>query len=170
MVKIGLVATAARLVALLCIVVPFYGAVAATITGQVVGVTDGDTMTVSVDGRRVKVRLAGIDAPERKQPFGVRSRHYLEKLCFRKPVKIDDRGRDRYGRVVGRVNCAGRDASAEMIGAGMAWVYDGNADDRAMYRRDLYRLEDSARAARRGLWTNRKPIPPWEWRKKRKEF
>ena len=141
---------------------------AATFTGQEVAITDGDTITVFVSGQQVKVRLYGIDAPERKQPFGVRSRQYLSDLCFQKKARVDDLGRDRYGRVVGRVVCAGKDTSVEMIRAGMAWVFDGNADSHVMYRRYLYRLEDSARTDRRGLWADQKPIPPWRKRKRLK--
>lgn len=136
-------------------------AVAATFSGQVVGVTDGDTIAVLVDGRQqVKVRLSEIDAPEKGQPYGTRSRQALSDLCYGRAAEIDDGGRDRYGRVVGRVRCAGKDASAEQVRAGMAWVFDRYAKDR-----NLYRLQDSARTAGRGLWADAAPVPPWEWRK-----
>jgi endonuclease YncB( thermonuclease family) len=135
-------------------------ALAATITGTVVGITDGDGITVFTDGRKIKVRLSDIDAPERKQPYGQRSRQHLGGLCFQKKAKIDDRGRDLYGRIVGRVTCAGKDANAEMVRAGMAWVFDRYVTDRG-----LYRLQDLARSHKRGLWADKAPIKPWEWRK-----
>ena len=109
------------------------------------------------------MRLAEIDAPEKAQPFGARSKQSLSNLCFGKAVSIDSRGNDRYGRTVARINCAGIDANAEQLRRGMAWVYDRYVTDRA-----LYRLQDEARAARRGLWADKEPVPPWEWRKERR--
>jgi endonuclease YncB( thermonuclease family) len=159
-----------RLAALLALVLTALssGASAAMIAGTVIGITDGDTITVLAGRRQLKVRLSDIDAPEREQAFGARSRQRLGGLCFRQPAKIDDRGRDRYGRILGHVTCAGKDANAEQVRSGMAWVYDGSVTSSAMYRRELYRLEDAARNGRRGLWADRKPIPPWEWRRWKK--
>jgi endonuclease YncB( thermonuclease family) len=135
-----------------------HGALAETIAGTVAAIADGDTMTVLSGRRQVKVRLAGIDAPESQQPFGARSRQHLFGLCFHRDAKIEERGRDRYGHVIARVWCAGKDANAEQVRAGLAWVSGRQAD------RNLYRLQDTARTGRRGLWADRKPVPPWEWR------
>lgn len=138
---------------------------AQTFTGQVVSIADGDTLTVLVDGnRQVKVRLAEIDAPEKKQPFGTRSRQALGDLCFRKPAEIKTQTIDRYGRAVARVKCAGRDANAEQVRAGMAWVYDQFVTDRS-----LYAVQAEAKAARRGLWADAAPVAPWEWRKSKRK-
>jgi endonuclease YncB( thermonuclease family) len=145
------------------IVLP-YSALAAPFTGMVVGITDGDTITVLTNGRHVKVRLADIDAPERAQPYGSRARQHLSALCFQRDVAVDDHGRDRSGYIIGRVTCAGKDANAEQVRSGMAWVLDKSVTDRS-----LYRLQDTARGHRRGLWTDQKPIPPWEWRKEGRE-
>jgi endonuclease YncB( thermonuclease family) len=139
------------------------GASAATITGQVVGITDGDTMTVLVDERQVKVRLSEIDAPERKQPYGQRSRQALADLCHGVQAEISSTGKDRYGRVLGRVSCRGVDANAALVHDGYAWVFDRYVTDRS-----LYALQSIAKGARRGLWADKSAIPPWQWRKDRR--
>lgn len=132
---------------------------AADIEGQVVGVADGDTLTVLHKRNQIKVRLAEIDAPEKAQPFGQRSRQSLADLCFQKPILVEAKGQDRYGRTIGRVRCAGVDANSEQVRRGMAWVYDRYVTDRA-----LYAIQADARADRRGLWADASPLPPWEWR------
>ena len=134
-------------------------AAAADIEGRVVGIADGDTLTVLHEREQTTVRLAEIDAPEKAQPFGQRSRQSLAELCAQQPVRVEDKGRDRYGRTIGRVWCAGVDASAEQVRRGMAWVYDRYATDQA-----LYTLQTEARSAHRGLWVDAHPVPPWEWR------
>lgn len=128
--------------------------------GRVVAVADGDTLTILDASRQQhRIRLAEIDAPEKRQPFGQRSKQSLSDLCYGRDAVIEDGGRDRYGRTIGRVSCAGIDASAEQVRRGMAWVFDRYATDRR-----LYAIQDEARAARRGLWINAAPVPPWEWR------
>lgn len=137
---------------------------AALIVGLVVAIADGDTLTVlNGDFQQVKVRLAEIDAPEKKQPFGARSRQSLGELCHEKraEVRVTDVDR-RYKRIVGRVSCAGVDANAAQVRRGMAWVYDRYAQDKT-----LYRLQDEARAAGLGLWADRDPVAPWDWRRRR---
>jgi len=131
-------------------------------TGQVIGVHDGDTLTVLVDKRQVKVRLAEIDAPELGQPFGARSRQALAGICYRVLADVAPVAQDRYGRTVGYVTCGGIEASAQQVRQGYAWVYD-------KYSRPdspLYWLQNEARSARRGLWLG-EAVPPWQWRKQR---
>ncbi len=140
-------------------------ATAAELRGTVVGITDGDTLTVLVNRKQVKVRLAEIDAPELKQPFGTRSRQSLAGLCFQKEARLESSGRDRYGRTLARVICAGTDANAEQVRQGMAWVFDRYAAPNS----PLYAVQNEARAARRGLWNDPNPIPPWEWRQKQRK-
>ena len=135
---------------------------AESITGRVVGVADGDTLTVLTDGKRqVRVRLAGIDAPERRQPHGTRARQALSALAFARSAQVEVEDIDRYERPVGRVRVGGRDVNAEMVRRGAAWVY-------VRYNRDpsLAALEVEARGARRGLWAlpEAERVPPWEWR------
>lgn len=137
---------------------------AADLSCKVVGISDGDTITALCPGNeQVKVRLAEIDAPEKAQPFGARSKESLSDLCFGRTAHIDDQGHDRYGRTIGRVTCAGTDANAEQLRRGLAWVYDRYVTDPS-----LYRVQDSARSARLGLWSDPSPTPPWEWRKARR--
>src|SRR5689334_7590705 len=95
---------------------------AETLSGRVVSIHDGDTLTVVSAGQQMKVRLADIDAPELKQAFGSRSRQSLAKLCFNKPVRLDAGGKDRYGRTIATIYCDGMNANAEQVRGGMAWV------------------------------------------------
>ena len=129
----------------------------------VVGVNDGDTLTVRcgppAHNRPSRVRIAAIDAPERGQPYGKRARQALSALCHRQQVTVSPSGEDPYGRLVADVQCQGQDAGAHMVGVGLAWVYDRHAAN----HRHLYRLQHSAQEARRGLWAGR-PVPPWRWR------
>ena len=137
-----------------------YPACADTFNALVVGITDGDTIKVLKDDKeQIKVRLVEIDAPEKKQAFGNRSRQTLSDYCFNKIATLTDKGQDRYGRTLAHVNCNGVDVNAELVKVGMAWVYDRYVTDRS-----LYALQDAAKAARRGLWADPDPVPPWEWR------
>ena len=130
-------------------------------SGRVVGIADGDTLTVLVDRKQVKVRILDIDAPEAKQPFGTRSRQHLSTLCFDKQADVAEKGRDRYERTLGKVSCNGIDAGTAQVRAGMAWVFRRYAPNDS----PLYELEREAMLSRRGLWTDPHAIPPWEWRK-----
>ena len=140
---------------------PAFGA---TIEGRVVGIADGDTLTILVERQQIKVRLAEIDAPESKQPFGNRSRQSLAAVCFQKPASVNTVSKDRYGRTVGYVVCAGTDAQSHQVSTGMAWIYDRYSNPSS----PLYALQSAAKAARAGLWADKEPIPPWEWRRKAK--
>lgn len=130
----------------------------------VVAIADGDTLTARCGEPdafyQVKVRLAEIDAPEKAQPFGDRSRQHLAALCFRKAAHIRPQTTDRYGRTVARVECEGKDANAEQVRSGMAWAYTRYLTDPR-----IPSLEAEARAARRGLWVAAEPVAPWEWRR-----
>ena len=142
-------------------------AVGATeLSWRVVSVHDGDTLTVLVERKQVRVRLVDIDAPEKKQPFGTRSRQSLSEICGGKTAQVDDRGKDRYGRTLGRVSCAGVDANAEQVRRGMAWVYVRYAPKDS----PLYALEAEARAARREIWSEANPVAPWQWRQGQGRF
>lgn len=137
----------------------------AVVQGRVVGVSDGDTITVLVQGnQRIRVRLAEIDAPESSQAFGARSKQALSALCFGKTAMISTDNKDRYGRVVSRVSCNGVDAQSHMLSSGLAWVYVQYAKDKK-----LFAIERQARAARAGLWSDPQPIPPWEFRRSKRK-
>ena len=133
-------------IALLCLfaLLPAF-ACAATLQGKVVHIADGDTLTLLVDHERVTVRLAEIDAPESRQDYGQRAKQALGNLVFGKVVLVEEEGKDRYGRTIGRVHLGGVDVNAELISTGFAWVYRKYAKDQR-----LNALEDEARAARRG--------------------
>lgn len=139
------------------------GILAAAFLASVIGITDGDTLTVLHELEPVKIRLAEIDAPEKKQPFGTRSKQALSDLCFGKQAEVVPQKTDRYGRTIARVRCDGQDASEQLVRSGMAWVFDRYVTDHS-----LYPLQDEARASGRGLWVDVEPVPPWEWRKSKK--
>lgn len=133
---------------------------ASEFTGLVVGVADGDTLTVlTPEKERVRVRLDQIDAPEKGQPFGDKSRQSLAGLSFQKTVRVVDHGDDRYGRTIGTVYVDRLNVNNEQLRRGMARVY-------VRYAREdqLFAIEQEARQLRRGLWTDAKPMPPWAWR------
>lgn len=127
---------------------------------KVIGIADGDTLTVLQERKPVKVRLANIDAPEKEQSFGTRSRQSLSDLCFGKNAELDVQTKDRYGRVVAVVHCDGVNANRTQVERGMAWVY-------AKYNKDhlLPMVQIQARLRKQGLWSEPDPTPPWTWRK-----
>jgi endonuclease YncB( thermonuclease family) len=136
------------------------------LVGIVVGVTDGDTITVLDDQRtQHKIRLAGIDAPEKAQAFGQRSKEYLSSLVFGRQVLVEEGKRDRYGRTVGKVVIDGRDANLAMVVAGLAWHYKKYQGEQSSYDQLLYGLSESeAKTLRLGLWIDSNAMPPWKWR------
>lgn len=140
-------------------------AAADTLSGRVVAISDGDTLTI-LDGSNTqhKVRLAAIDAPEKAQAFGNRAKQALSDICFGKSAVITVVDTDRYGRTVGEVDCLGTSANQEMLRLGMAWVYRKYAKGYGHF----YAFEDDAKASKRGLWTDPNPVPPWEWRHTKK--
>lgn len=149
---------------------------AATLEGLVVYVTDGDTLTVLDDqNQQHKIRLAGIDAPERSQAFGKRATAELASLAKNKRVIVDWTKTDRYRRIIGVVWVAPEDCSIckptvdvglALIGDGLAWHYRAYERDQSIdERRDYRQAEAEARARHAGLWTDAQPTPPWDWRR-----
>lgn len=134
--------------------------------GKVVGVSDGDTVTVlDSNEKENKVRLAGIDAPEKKQAFGQISKQHLADLVFGKYVTVEWRKRDKYSRIVGKVIVDGNDACLDQINSGLAWHYKQYAGEQTEEDRRTYaNAEVSARSECKGLWKEDHPIPPWEFR------
>ena len=150
---------AVRLAALACALAFAPLAARADFAGRVVGVVDGDTLTILDGSRQVRVRLWGIDAPERGQPWSSRSREALAARAMHREARVAARGTDGYGRTLARVVVDGVDLGDAQLADGLAWVYRRYSHDRAMLA-----LEEGARAARRGLWSLTDPEPPWEWR------
>ena len=140
---------------------------ASVLVGRVVGVSDGDTITVlDARKRQHKVRLNGIDAPEARQAFGQRAKQALSDYIYWREVRVEYTRRDRYGRIVGKVLVDGDDANLRMLQSGLAWWYRAYARDQSSTDRKLYRAaEQAARKDRIGLWSAAKPVPPWEYRK-----
>jgi endonuclease YncB( thermonuclease family) len=129
-------------------------------------VFDGDTIDVVDDkGRQFRVRLSGIDAPERGQPFAQRSGESLRRLLSEGPLTVEAVSVDRYQRLLAKVACAGRDAGIEQLRSGLAWFYPWT-DSISQSDRNLYRHEEqSARLLHRGLWSDRDAVPPWQFRR-----
>lgn len=134
---------------------------------QVVGVADGDTVTVlDAEQHQVRIRVAGIDAPEKKQPFGNRARQAMTDFCFRERVDVDGEKHDRYRRLVAKVRCRDKDAGLEMIRQGLAWHYKAYEKEQSPADRAAYaEAEEAARSAGIGLWRDPEPAAPWEWRR-----
>ena len=136
-----------------------------TITGRVVGVHDGDSITVLASGNeQLKVRLDGIDAPELKQAFSQQSKQTLSDLVFGKSVMLHVTGKDRYKRTLAVVVVNGLNVNLEMVRRGLAWRYDKYSKDA-----ELLAAQEAARKGKRGLWIDPNAVPPWEWRAKGKK-
>ena len=134
-----------------------------TFTSTVLSVTDGDTLTVFVHDKTEKVRLTGIDCPESDQPFGGQATQLTTQLALEKAVTVTDFGRDKYHRLLGDVVLPdGRLLNRELVREGFCWWYQKYAP----LNTELEQLEKSAREAKKGLWADPQPVPPWEWRKK----
>ena len=158
----------ARWITSLCLV----GLVASThagthqIEGRIVGVHDGDTITLlDVDNRQHKIRLDGIDAPESGQPFGRASKQHLAELLANREAVAECSKIDRYRREVCRVLVGGADAGLEQVRAGLAWFFRRYAKELPPDRRQQYAdMEAQAQAGQRGLWADAEPVAPWDWR------
>ncbi len=148
-----------RWIALLVVLLPGI-VLAETLSGYVVGITDGDTLTLLVDRTQHKIRLAEIDTPERGQPWGTRARQALADKVFQKDVVVEVVDIDRYDRLVGKIWLGTRDINREMVSEGHAWAYRQYLNDQSL-------LKDEAKAKEQGigLWSVAGPVAPWEWRR-----
>jgi len=138
-------------------------ALAEAFSARVVGVADGDTITVLRDKTRLKIRLQGVDAPEKAQAFGKRAKQFTSGLVFGKEVRIEPVKQDVFGRTVARVIIDNKSLGEELLRAGMAWHFK-----RYDKQKKLSLLEQQARGLRRGLWADPNPSPPWDWRRSRR--
>jgi len=159
-----------RFILVVCVVavavflVPCSRAETDAFTGRVVGVSDGDTISVMRGEKSVRVRLWGIDTPESRQAFGNRAKQFTSAACFGKEVVVSIKDVDRYKRIVGLVILGnGRSLNSELVRAGMAWWYQAYAPDDAYLRE----LQARARKEKQGLWQDPSPVPPWEFRRNR---
>lgn len=139
-----------------------------SVRGRVVHVSDGDTVIVQKNnGEKLKIRMYGIDAPEKAMPYGPQSTGILKNLIANQVVEVRVFNKDRYGRSVAKIFCDRQDINAEMIRLGAAWHY--KAYDKSSDYMSYDQLERNARAARRGLWNRNNPQPPWVYRKIQRE-
>ena len=142
-----------------------------TLVGRVVGIADGDTLTLlDAANTQHKIRLSGIDSPEKGQPFGQVCKQSLSDLAYGRTVAVEANKRDRYGRVIGKVLVDGQDANLEQVRRGCAWHYKKYQNEQVLDDRLAYNAaEEAARAGGVGLWGDRDPVPPWEWRRARRK-
>ena len=138
-----------------------------TFNGFVTGITDGDTLTLLDDQKQQhKIRVVGIDAPEKVQPFGAKSQANLGLLAFNKQARAECPKRDRYGRELCKIFVDGQDVGLQQITDGMAWWFVKYAKEQAPEDRVTYeQAETTAKIRRFGLWADTNPTPPWDWRK-----
>ena len=141
------------------------GLFAETLNGYVVGVSDGDTVKVLDAGKKQhRIRLLGIDAPESNQAFGQKSKQYLSSLIFNKNVSITYKEKDQYGRILGTIFYENENINLKMVQAGLAWHYVYFAKD----NKELAEAEAAARKEKLGLWGDPNPMPPWDFRRQKK--
>ena len=140
---------------IICIVCPSVFA----ISGKVVSIHDGDTITILQDKQQIKVRLFGIDAPELKQPYGKKSKQFLANLIASEVVEVEENGKDRYKRAIGTIYLNGTDINAQMVESGYAWAY-------RKFSKKYTAQESKAKKQGLGLWRDKEPTPPWEWRRR----
>lgn len=134
--------------------------ISSEMVGTVVGITDGDTITVLSGKTQFKVRLSGIDAPEKRQPFGAAAKQKLSDSIYKQPVVLVVHGKDRNQRSIADVFVGKRWINLEMVRSGYAWRYTAYSHDP-----QLIAAEDAARSTKRGLWVDPAPVAPWDWRK-----
>lgn len=145
--------------------------IGSTVNGTCTWVCDGDTVYVQISPfTRIKVRIAGEDAPEHGQKYCSESKKFLIKLLYQKRMSVQIVEQDRYGRYVGIVRCGNKDAALEILNAGLAWCYYAYLKNLPRQYANAYReAANKARMERRGLWRSGNPTPPWDWREEQRE-
>jgi endonuclease YncB( thermonuclease family) len=136
---------------------------AETIQGRVVAIQDGDTLEVLQNKTPIRIRLAHIDCPEKRQAYGKKAKYYLSDLLFKKDIRVEVLNKDRYNRKIGVVFLEDQNINHLMVKKGLAWWYQKYSND-AIYKK----LENEARKLKIGLWSQKHPIPPWEFRKRKR--
>lgn len=131
-----------------------------TIAGKVVGISDGDTITLLIGGQQEKVRLEGIDCPEKGQAFGQKAKQFASNMVYGRTVSLLRTGTGGYGRTLGLIQVDGKVLNHELIKAGYAWHFKNYSSSPV-----LSLLEEEARRERKGLWVDKDPVPPWSYRK-----
>jgi len=136
------------------------------INGKVIGISDGDTITILNDKQeQIKIRLTGIDCPEKSQAFGNRAKITLSNKVFSQNVKVETRDKDKYGRTLGIVKVGDEDINEYMISQGLAWHFKKYANTQPLEEANRYaKAQELASQNKRGLWIQDNPMPPWEFR------
>ena len=155
-----------HLPALCFLIILLTGSVTHAWTGKVVGVSDGDTIKVLHNDKQVKIRLYGVDTPEKAQSFGRKAKKFTTKMAANKIVDVEPVDTDRYGRTVALVNVYGKSLNKELVRNGYAWVYRQYC--KKSFCAEWLNIEGVARKAGAGLWIEPNPTPPWKWRKTKK--
>jgi len=152
-------ALAGAAIAVVMLAIPTVAAAQRSFHATVTWIDDGDTVWISEDGHRLRVRLSGVDCPELAQPFGAEARRATLTALLQRDVTVDVRDVDAYGRLVARIHNGGRDMSEDLLRDGLAWYYSRFVTDPV-----LASAESEARRAHRGLWSQPNPVPPWVFR------
>jgi len=141
---------------------------AADLSGRIVSIADGDTVTLlDSTNTQHKIRLKGIDAPEKTQPFGQKAKSNLAALVFNREVIAECGKSDKYRWEICVIKVEGKDVNLRQVEAGMAWCFRDYAKEQSAQDRENYEIaEFNAKIRRLGLWADTKPVPPWEWRKR----
>jgi len=144
---------------------------AGSLAGRVVGIADRDTLTLlDASNAQHKIRLSGIDSPEKGQPFGHACKKSLSDLAYGRVVAVESNKLDRYGRVIGKVLVNSQDVNLEQVRRGCGWHYKKYQNEQILDDRLSYNAaEESAKASKVGLWADNEPMPPWDWRKARRK-
>jgi len=132
--------------------------------GVVVKVMDGDSLKVRRDGKIVEVRLYGIDTPEYKQPYSNKAKQFTKKMTYNLPVSVTRKDVDRYGRVVALLTSRGKLVNRELVREGLAWYYPRYCTTQPLCG-ELDSLEQKARKLKKGLWRDKNPVSPWDWKR-----
>jgi micrococcal nuclease len=127
---------------------------------KIIWVIDGDTVVAIMNRHKTHIRLTNIDAPEKDQPYGDESRRALMDKVLKQEVRVTTRGTDKYGRTLGELSVNGESINEAMVREGYAWEYSWRHSNKSYVE-----LQREAESARRGLWTDNSPMPPWQWRK-----
>jgi len=135
--------------------------------GKVIKVIDGDSLVVRRGNKTYEVRLYGIDAPEYRQPYSRNAKRFLNEKAYKKTVLVTQMDVDRYGRLVALIEINRKVVNRELVAAGYAWVYDRYCVERSLCRK-MKQDQVEARKARRGLWRDRDPESPWEWKRRKR--
>ena len=147
-------------IVIVCLLFIFSGDSPEKLYGKVVGVADGDTITLLIDGHREKIRLEGIDCPEEGQAFGKKAKRFTSDVVYGKKVSLKRVGKDKYSRTLGVIQVDGRVLNQELVRAGYAWHFKKYSSSPV-----LSLFEEEARRERKGLWVDKAPVPPWNYRK-----